>query len=168
MRLQGADDSVSRLSRPRYLIKYPTSTLMQYLEKSCPSLLHEMFPTQAQIRDNHAFFINFYNFGHDRFGKRNDGTDQKQSDMEDFMRLLGADDSVSRLSRPRYLNKYPTPNIDTFRKTVAPTSCMICQAQKRDYQTFIYPTPISKNGCTSLLHETFARHTKKTIIRHIN
>ena len=54
------------------------------------------------------FSINFYNFDHERFGKRSDGTVQKQSDMEAFMRLQGADDSVSRLTRPRYLIDYPT------------------------------------------------------------
>ena len=47
------------------------------------------------------------------FGKRSDSTDQKQSDMEAFMRLQGADDSVSRLSRPRYLViiYIPNPNL---------------------------------------------------------
>ena len=56
---------------------------------------------------NRPILYFFYQFVHDRFGKRSDETDQKQSDMEAFMRLQGADDSVSRLSRPRYLNKYP-------------------------------------------------------------
>jgi hypothetical protein len=58
MRLQGADDSVSRLSRPRYLIKYPTPTLMWYLEKSCTFLLHEMFPTSHCLGMN--YHVNFW------------------------------------------------------------------------------------------------------------
>ena len=58
--------------------------------------------------------------------------------MEAFMRLQGADDSVSRLSRPRYLNKYPN---------------QIC----------IFLIHLEKR--LHLLPAWFARH-KKGIIRH--
>ena len=61
-----------------------------------------------------------------RFGKRSEvsAADQKQSDIEAFMRLQGADDSVSRLSRPRYLKKTPNPNFDRYRIMIAPPSGM--------------------------------------------
>ena len=72
--------------------------------------LHDLLGTKKRIIIHRTllFFTNFYHFGYEnfRFGKRSEvsAADQRQSDIEAFMRLQGADDSVSRLSRPRYLN----------------------------------------------------------------
>ena len=71
MLLQGVEDSVSRLSRPRYFI-------------ATPNLVYITFAwTYRKI----------YHFGCDtfRFGKRSDETDQRKSDIEAFVRLQGAD-----------------------------------------------------------------------------
>ena len=115
MRLQGADDSVSRLSRPRYLNKYPNQIciFLIHLEKRL-HLLPAWFARHKKGIIRHRTQLLLLHFGYEnfRFGKRSEASaaDQRQSDIEAFMRLQGADDSVSRLSRPRYLNwKNPTP-----------------------------------------------------------
>merc|ERR1712008_577130 len=87
--LQGNDDSVSRLSRPRFGKRSEVSASDQ-----------RQSDIKAFMRLQGADY-SVSRLSRPRFGKRSDGTDQKQSDMEAFMRLQGADDSVSRLSRPR-------------------------------------------------------------------
>merc|ERR1711935_905960 len=88
--LQGNDDSVSRLSRPRFGKRSELSASDQRQSDI------EAFMRLQGADDSVS------RLSRPRFGKRSDSTDQKQSDMEAFMRLQGADDSVSRLSRPRF------------------------------------------------------------------
>merc|ERR1712086_592180 len=88
--LQGNDDSVSRLSRPRFGKRSEVSASDQRQSDI------EAFMRLQGADDSVS------RLSRPRFGKRSDSPDQKQSDMEAFMRLQGADDSVSRLSRPRF------------------------------------------------------------------
>merc|ERR1711935_357234 len=85
--LQGNDDSVSRLSRPRFGKRSDMKVQSQSDKRFI--LLQGADDSVSRL-------------SRPRFGKRSDSTDQKQSDMEAFMRLQGADDSVSRLSHPRF------------------------------------------------------------------
>merc|ERR1711962_255039 len=82
--LQGADDSVSRLSRPRFGKRSDSS---QSDSDSRYALL--------QGTDDSASRLSL-----PRFGKRSDSS-QSDSDQR-FVMLQGADDSASRLSRPRF------------------------------------------------------------------
>ena len=104
MLLQGADDSVSRSSRPRYFIVTLPQPCLNY---RCTNILYIS-----------SKLVNMYHFGHDnfRFGKRSEvsATDQRQSDIEAFTasRLYSPRTSFRSLYSPRYLVpilKYSTP-----------------------------------------------------------
>ena len=96
MLLQGTDDSVSRLSRPRFGKRSGTNGAE--IDPSDPRFL------QLQDTDDSVSRLS-----RPRFGKRETlaNTFPKKSDVEAFMRLQGVDDSLSRLSRPRYCRCYP-------------------------------------------------------------
>merc|ERR1711962_809524 len=82
--LQGVDDSVSRLSRPRFGKRSDSSQ----------SDSDQRF-VMLQGADDSASRLS-----RPRFGKRSDSS-QSDSDQR-FVMLQGADDSASRLSRPRF------------------------------------------------------------------
>ena len=85
MLLQGSDDSVSRLSRPRYFCTLtPIIHPLHYLSR--PFILKRIYDS--------------------RFGKRSDADAGVPTDSR-YMLLQGSDDSISRLSRPRYFAHLP-------------------------------------------------------------
>merc|ERR1712109_101724 len=89
--LQGADDSVSRLSRPRFGKR---SDLGQADSDSSQSDSSSRYVMLQGVDDSVS------RLSRPRFGKRSDSS-QSDSDQR-FVMLQGADDSASRLSRPRF------------------------------------------------------------------
>jgi len=126
--LQGNDDFVSRMARPRFGKRSDSTAakaqnpsdqrfmLLQGTDDSVSRLSRPRFGKRsdtngAEIDPSDPRFLQLQDtddsvsrLSRPRFGKRETlaNTFPKKSDVEAFMRLQGVDDSLSRLSRPRF------------------------------------------------------------------